>query len=189
MKHRLFISLDLPENCRQEVADLQNQLDKLKLPVIWKKVNQLHLTLNFLGQVSDENLNKINIAIQDSIKEFAIFSLQPLYLETLYSRHDPTILYLSLDKSEELIALQRLLAESLSEITPQPRRFLPHITVGHLSRTDPVSTKRFTDIVSDFPVPKLSSFVVEKLILYESLVSRSGHTYQKLASFMLKSGE
>lgn len=185
MKHRLFTAIDLPETSLPEVLALQIQLDKLRLPVIWEK--HLHLTLNFLGSVADDQVGIIKNLVTKAVQPFTNFILQPLYLETLYSRHDPTILYLSLAKSEELTELQASLSSTLNEITPQPRRFLPHLTIGRLSRTDPVSTKRFMDIISDFPAPPFSEILVDKVILYKSLLSKPASIHQKIAQFMLES--
>lgn len=168
----------MPETTLGEVAALQPQLDKLKLPIIWEK--HPHLTLNFLGLADPKDITPL-------IPAFRSFTLQPLYLDTLYNRHEPTILYLSIAKSEELMDLQNSLSLSLSQITPQPRRFLPHITLGHLKRTDPVSTKRYMDILSGFESPQFSSFSVDKITLYQSLISQASTTYQKLATFVLKS--
>lgn len=167
----------MPETILGEIAALRPQLDKLKLPIVWGK--HPHLTLNFLG-LADPKI------IAPLIPSFHSFTLQPLYLDTLYNRHEPTILYLSIAKSEELIELQKSLSVSLSQITPQPRRFLPHITIGRLKRTDPVSTKRYMDLISDFNSPHFSSFTVNKITLYQSLISQAGTTYQKLATFVLE---
>lgn len=178
MNHRLFIAIDLPEATHGEIAVLQPQLEKLNLPVVWEKYP--HLTLNFLGK-ADPKL------VVPLIPPFHPITLQPLYLETLYSRHEPTIIYLSLAKSEDLLQLQASLSSSLGPITPQPRKFLPHITIARLKRSDPVSTKRFMGIVSDFESPQFSPFTVDKLVLYQSLITHTGTTYQKLATFMLES--
>ncbi len=183
MKHRLFIAIDLPETTLGEVAALQSQLDKLKLPIVWEK--HTHLTLNFLGRIPDYQLPPVKKAISQAIQPFSNFTIQPLYLDSLYSRHEPTILYLSVAKSQELMNLQESLSQALSQITPQPRRYLPHISIGHLKRTDPVSTKRYMDILSDFDSPQFSPFTVNKIILYQSLISQAGTTYQKLATFSL----
>ena len=174
MKHRLFIAIDLPEATLSEIAILQSQLEKLALPLVWEK--QPLLILNFLG-LADPG------AITPLIPPFHSFTLSPLYLDTLYSRHDPTILYLSLAKSEELLQLQASVSSSISSITPQPRHFLLHISIGKLKRTDPVSTKRAIDIISNQEVPVLSEFLVDHVTLYKSLLSRTGSTYQKLATF------
>lgn len=178
MKHRLFIAIDLAVTTLGEIAALQPQLDKLKLPIIWEK--HPHITLNFLGKADPK-------AIIPLIPPFPSFTLQPLYLDTLYSRHEPTILYLSLAKSEDLIQLQASISSGISSITPQPRKFLPHITIARLRRTDPVSTKRFMDLISDFESPQFSPFVVDKIALYESLLSKSGATHRQISQFMLQS--
>jgi len=174
LKHRLFIAIDLPEATLSEIAALMPQLDKLKIPLVWEK--RPHLTLNFLGRAD----SKLVIPL---IPQFHPFLLQPLYLDTLYNRHEPTILYLSLAKSEDLLQLQASISSSISSITPQPRKFLPHITIGRLKRTDPVSTKRFIDRISDFESPQFSSFAVDKITLYQSLITQAGTTHQKLATF------
>ncbi len=178
MKHRLFIAIDLAVTTLGEIAALQPQLDKLKLPIIWEK--HPHITLNFLGKADPK-------AIIPLIPPFPSFTLQPLYLDTLYSRHEPTILYLSLAKSEELMDLQKSLIVNLESITPQPRKFLPHITIGEFKRTDPVTTKHFIDVVSDFATSEFSEILVDKVILYESLPSKVGTTYRQISQFMLQS--
>ncbi|MEK7154729.1 MAG: RNA 2',3'-cyclic phosphodiesterase [Patescibacteria group bacterium] len=185
MKHRLFTAIALPEAVSDEIAGLQKDLDRLKLPVIWD--TSFHLTLNFLGQVTDPETGTIKNLIQQSTQQFRSFTIKPLYLDTLYSRHDPTVLYLTLSKSEELLELQDSLASALSSITPQPRKFLPHITIGKFRRTDPVTTKHFIDLVSDFATPEFSEILVDKVILYESLPSKAGTTYRQISQFMLQS--
>ena len=185
MKHRLFVAIDLPDSSQAEIVSLQTQLNKLNLPVVWEK--RSHLTLNFLGQIPDDQLSLVKKTISQVIEGSRSFTLSLLYLDTLYSRHEPTILYLSLAKSEELVDLQKSLSLSLSQITPQPRKFLPHITIGRLKRTDPVSTKRFIDIISDFSSPPFSPFTVDKITLYQNLITQASTTHQKLATFMLQS--
>ena len=187
LKHRLFIAIDLPESSKGEIIFVQKELDKLGLPIVWENPDHCHITLNFLGHVDHLILHQIKSLITEEVKNIPPFSLRPLYLETLYSRHEPTILYLSLAKSEELIDLQNSLSLSLSPITPQPRKFLPHIAIGYLRRTDPVSTKRAIDMVSNQEAPVLSEFLVDHITLYKNLLSATGSTYQKLGQFVLQS--
>ena len=185
MKHRLFTAIDLPDTTVSEIVTLQPQLEKLKAPLVWEK--RPHMTLNFLGQIPDDEVPLVKKALTQATQSAYQFTLQPLYVETLYSRHEPTILYLSLAKSEELNDLHKSLIVNLESITPQPRKFLPHITIAHLKRTDPVSTKRFMDLISDFESPPFSPFTVDKITLYQSLITQAGTTHQKLATFMLQS--
>ncbi|KKU79658.1 MAG: hypothetical protein UY06_C0016G0001, partial [Candidatus Amesbacteria bacterium GW2011_GWA2_47_70] len=43
------------------------------------------------------------------------------------------------------------------------------------------------DRISDFESPQFSSFAVDKITLYQSLITQAGTTYQKLATFVLQS--
>lgn len=186
MKHRLFIAIDLSESSKREVISVQKELDKLELPIIWENPAKCHLTLNFLGHVDHAILHQIKSLITEGVKNISPFSLRPLYLETLYSRHEPTLIYLSLSgDTPALLSLHESLTKNLNSITPQPRHFLLHISIGKLKRTDPVSTKRAIDIISNQEVPVLSEFLVDHVTLYKSLLSRTGSTYQKLATFQL----
>jgi len=54
---RAFISLELPEEIKKEIVKIQNKLPEF----IGKKTEKqnLHLTLKFLGEVGEEELEKI----------------------------------------------------------------------------------------------------------------------------------
>ena len=50
--HRLFVAVDLPEETRKEVGRLREPLPGAR----WVPTDQLHLTLRFIGEVSDATL-------------------------------------------------------------------------------------------------------------------------------------
>lgn len=183
MKHRLFVAIDVPST---EIVALQSKLDQLRLPVIWEKPEKIHLTLNFLGRVTPDQLHPVSRAVSQVVKTYNHLTIELLFLETLYQRHDQTLIYLSAF-SPDLIPLQKSLSQALNDISPQPRRFLPHITIGKIKRTDPATTKRVIDVISNFDYQPLSPFVADHLTLYESFLSAKGSTYQKIGQFMIKS--
>ncbi|OGC92190.1 2'-5' RNA ligase [Candidatus Amesbacteria bacterium RIFCSPHIGHO2_02_FULL_47_9] len=187
MKHRLFLAID---TLFSEIVSLQSNLNGLRLPVIWEKPEKLHLTLNFLGRTPDDQLSQITTLTSQVAKSFSPFTLQPYFLETLYHRHGSSLIYLGLTGDiEELKKLQNSLSQSLSRLSlPSQDRFLPHITIGKFKKDDPIQTKKFLSLVSDYDFTPLSPFTVDRLTLYESLLSRSGSHYQKLAGFALQKG-
>lgn len=182
MKHRLFLAIAVPP---AEIVALQNKLELLRLPIVWEKPEKLHLTLNFIGRVSSDQLGAVSRVIKSASQHFNALSVSLPFLETLYQRHDQTLLYLAAS-SPDLVPLQKAICAGLDSIKfPQPRRFLPHVTIGKLKRTDPTTTKRVIDIISNFDYQPVSSFVVDHLTLYESHLSSKGSTYQKVNSFRL----
>lgn len=187
MKFRLFLAIDLPFPLTQDIVKLQSSLNPLGLPVVWEKSDKLHLTLNFLGYVYDGDIQKIIGAIHEAVSGFGSFVLTPQFLETLYQRHEPSLIYLApTGDIDRLKDLQKLLRETINNLEiPQPIRFLPHITIGRLKRTDPVTTKAAIDKVSSVEFTPLSSFEVSRITLFKSLVSRSGSVYERLREFRL----
>ena len=70
MMHRIFIAINLPEDVKNQLAEYQKKIEGLfqpPVPVRWTKKDNLHITLEFLGNLSEEELIK---ACQDT-EEFA----------------------------------------------------------------------------------------------------------------------
>jgi RNA 2',3'-cyclic 3'-phosphodiesterase len=188
LKHRLFLSIDLPVDQRSSVADIQARLNRFNLPVIWEPLEKIHLTLNFMGKIPGETIPDILSRVGRICSHYTPFSLQPYFLETLYSRHDPTIIYLAPSGDVEILKnFQKEISAELDDLLlPQSRKFLPHFTIGRLKRTDPVATKKFIDQLSDFEITPLPQFQVDKVVLYESFVTKSGSTFQKIDQVMIQ---
>lgn len=190
MKYRLFIAADPPAAAKESIIRIQDQLSRSPYPVLWESSDKLHLTLNFIGATPPENLAEINRIVSSTASRFAPFTLTPAFLETLYQRHEQSLIYLGFSGDiQKLRDLQSSLSLSLTQISiPQPRRFLPHLTIGRLKRTDPPTTKRFLDQMRDLPFTPLPAFQITAITLYRSFLSRQGSTYQKLATFPLQLG-
>ncbi len=57
MKRRIFIAINLPENIKEELA--KYQLKWPELPCRWTKKENLHITLEFLGYLTDQDLMEV----------------------------------------------------------------------------------------------------------------------------------
>lgn len=189
MKHRVFIAVDVPEALHPHITQLQSDLETLHLPVSWELPQKLHLTLNFLGRLETAMLAQLALQLRGIAQNTNRFLLTPAFLETLYRRHDRSLIYLGFLKSSilPLLTLQKSLNQALALLSlPQQTRFLPHIALGQLRRTDPTFTKRYLDLVSQFDFRPLPSFSVDHITLYESLLSHSGSQYRQIQHHMLK---
>lgn len=189
MKHRLFVAISLPDSVRDQVVAYQNQLRDLGYSVDWEDPAKLHLTLNFLGRVPDDQLPAIRQVVRVGSAAASPFTLGLLYVATLYRRHDRSVVYLSV--GQDLSSLKRLQKELSRRYDrlgyPQPRRFSPHLTLGYLPKSDPPTVKKTMDRISQAPDPVIDSFLVDKVSLYESFLSRAGSRYQKIGRFVLQS--
>lgn len=171
-----------------EILALQQKLERLNLPVSWEPAEKLHLTLNFLGSLPAENINVLRTRIAPVIRSYPVFKLTPFFLETLYNRHDSSLVYLAPTGDVEILKnLQKDLRAVLNDLRlPQANRFLPHITIGKFKKADPVMIKQFLGQIAEFPFASLSSFEVNKVTLYESFLTRQGSSYQVVDRVMIK---
>jgi 2'-5' RNA ligase len=188
LKHRLFIAIDIPEPVRTEITALQKKLDKLGLPLVWEQPQKLHLTLHFLGATPEEQMRNLMSSLRQALHEYGQFSLTPYFLETLYKRHEHSLVYLGLQGDlEKLKVLQQALGDLLSGFKlPAQTKFLPHITIGKFKRDDPENTKKFLEKINSEDFTPLPGFTVDSVVMYESFLSKSGSHYQKIGLFDIK---
>ena len=57
MPHRLFIAINLPEEIKKKLSSFQEKWPDL--PIKWTKKDNLHITLEFLGYLTDDELLKV----------------------------------------------------------------------------------------------------------------------------------
>src|SRR6266699_1682394 len=60
---RVFIAVELPNEIRQSLADVQRALRSLTNSSRWVAPESIHITLKFLGEVPDQRIGDIHSAI------------------------------------------------------------------------------------------------------------------------------
>ena len=181
MKIRSFISLDFPLSLRHELsghAKLIAGQDK-RQQIRWLPSRNYHLTLVFLGEVESAILSGLQFALEQKLE--AAESV-PLTISTItpfpFSR--PRICVALVEQTTELLLLQRKVVNCVRKcgITPERRRFVPHVTLGRLK---PRAGKTV-----DFKVRNiLLSGVADSVTLFQSELTPDGAVHTALAEISL----
>jgi 2'-5' RNA ligase len=187
LKHRLFVAIDLPSTHKLLIAALTSTPQFQALPVIWEPPHKLHLTLNFIGSVDRETLARIQTSLQGVASRTSTFQLHLPFLETLYRRHLGSLVYLAPSGDlDQLAQLQSLLSSVIKNLAiPQPVRFLPHVMIGRLIKSDPVSTKATLSQIKDLSFTPPDPFTVSTFTLFESHLSKNGSVYRPIKYYSL----
>jgi len=182
MKIRSFISLDLPLSLRHELsghAKLIAGQDK-RQKIRWLPPENYHLTLVFLGEIESAILSGLQFALEQKLE--AAESV-PLTISAItpfpFSR--PRIAAALVDQTAELLRLQSDVANCVRKcgITPERRRFVPHVTLGRL-------TQRAGKTV-DFKVRNiLLSGIADSVTLFQSELTPDGAIHTALAEIPLR---
>jgi len=189
-KRRIFIAINLPEKIKKKLMDYQSKWPNL--PIRWIKPENLHLTLAFLGYLSDEELLevlKITKEVASRNSSFLINLKKIIYGPP--KKMPPRMVWAEGEKSEELGKLQKDLENSLLSSSfkglpePEARPYTPHITLGRIRawefrQIEPEERPKIAEEIS-------LSFEVNSIEVMESVLKRGGAEYTILESCPLKS--
>jgi 2'-5' RNA ligase len=171
MNQRLFVAIDPPTEIREQLAGICWGLPETK----WIAPEQLHLTLCFLGEVSSDAF----LDIQEALSEIksAPFALRLQGVGFFPPRGQPRVLWAGIETSEPLAVLQRKMITRLFALgfEPENRKFAPHITLARLHEVPATKVGKY---LAMHGLLSSSPFVVEKFLLYSSVLGRKGASHK-----------
>lgn len=185
---RLFVAIYPPQGGREGdpvrgSRDWLRAIRKLDPPLANHRPTppeQVHLTLQFIGDTPQGDLDRVIESIERSASGIAPFGLTPLRLMTLPPRGRPRLVALETDAPPPLLELQRRLAHRLARNPRQKAgdRFLPHLTLARFTHD---ARPRDLDVPARDPM-----FHVEHLALVRSVLLPTGAQHRVLREFPLK---
>ena len=174
---RLFLAIPLPDETKAALCTLQSSLPRgLRLVA----VDQLHLTLHFIGPALIEWLDEKLDAVR--CEPFPLTIRGVGHFET--ARNTIT-LWAGVDPSSPLMELHRLLGECLISLNlpVDPRPYSPHITLARGDRS--LMTPVLQTFVSDHSRLELPAIAVTEFLLYSSTLQPTGPVYTVERRFVL----
>jgi 2'-5' RNA ligase len=188
---RVFLGIGLPADVREAIASATAKVRGLHAPVAWTPPKNLHITLNFLGDILPERVAVVDRSMRAVASGIGPFSLTAEGGGAFPGTRNPRILWVGFLEPLELVRqLQQNMENALSGdgFPREDRPFHPHITVGRTrGALPPAWGERFVQALSGkgFGVVPVSSFT-----LYESRLGPGGPAYTPLCDFRLEgSGE
>lgn len=132
---RLFVAVNFPVAAKEKISSLVGELQKMPSDVKWVKAANLHLTVQFLGNVDAGQTPAIVDALRRAVTGINSFQLMPGGAGVFPTAARPRVLWLGLSgETSVLIRLQRQVQAELGRIgfLPEKRRFSPHLTLGRV---------------------------------------------------------
>ncbi|MGA8754032.1 RNA 2',3'-cyclic phosphodiesterase, partial [Candidatus Deferrimicrobium sp.] len=184
---RAFLGIGLPAGVRETIASAIRQARDLHPPIAWTAPKNLHITMNFLGEIFPERVPLIERSMRVVSCGVAPFSLTAEGGGAFPGTRNPRVLWVGFLEPLELVGqLQQNMGNALSGagFPREDRPFHPHITVGRTrGALPPAWGERFVQALSGkrFGVVPVSSFT-----LYESRLGSGGAVYTPLCDFRLE---
>ena len=181
-RHRVFIAINLPEEIKRELAKYEEKWPEL--PAKWTKSDQLHITLEFLGDLTDQELAEVCKIANEAASRHKIFSIN--LEKVLYGppkKFPPRMIWAEGEKSSDLKDLKQDLQECLKEeiaFRPEGKGFVPHITMARIREWDfkKIDPEERPEINEEINL----TFAAESIEVMESELRRGGPVYTVLES-------
>jgi 2'-5' RNA ligase len=128
-KIRCFVSLEIPQSFIKYATQIQEDIQNVDyLNAKYTKPSNLHLTLKFLGKISQAKVEKTLHLLSDI--EFIPFTIKIEQLG-VFSRQKINIVWLKVNGVNEL---QKKIDFALNTEFPEEDRFMGHITIARVKR-------------------------------------------------------
>lgn len=173
---RLFIGIDLPEELKKALLAFQSELKEMGVKGSWKAQENLHITLEFLGELEPRTLPILTETLTQVVRNHQPFSLNVGGLGAFPSFKRPHTVWTSI--SGGLMELNELKDElhyelALKGFGLEDRTFKPHLTLA--------SRPELADLdLSSAQTKKLGEFHVEEVVLFESKAIHGKRIYTDL---------
>jgi RNA 2',3'-cyclic 3'-phosphodiesterase len=182
---RTFIALELNPELRRPLLKLLRGLPRSS-EVKWCTENQLHVTLKFLGDVTDAQLADVCHAAKSASAGVAPFSLRVKGLGCFPAPRNPRVLWCGIDDPTNGCRRWVERADPLFEdlnFKPETRAFTPHITLGRSRSTTGGNVMR--EVLDSAPPPETGEMLVQQIVVFESRLLPGGAQYHPLATLPL----
>jgi 2'-5' RNA ligase len=183
---RVFCAIELPAEVRARLEDHVRQLRK-EVPdaaASWSRVENIHLTLKFFGNVEVKRIEKISAAAERAVKEFSTFQIGVGGTGVFPRPSRPQVLWIGVnDTSRQLSALQeRVENECAAEgFAKEDRAYKPHLTIARLRK--PEVSLADAHLKMQFEPIEIE---LKEIVVFRSELSPKGSKYTVISTAALR---
>lgn len=175
---RTFIALEINAETRDAIMDdvavLKHDFPRIK----WVGPESLHVTLKFLGDVGQRDLNDIFSAVDEAAARYEPFVVDIETLGVFPNWHAPRVVWAGCGEGvDEVVSLHKDVESSLAELgyDQEKRAFNPHVTLGRIKL--PADGYGLFDATRDMLNTNYGFMDVDAVTVFMSELKRSGPVY------------
>ena len=191
---RLFVALDLDAVIRERITRFLEGVREFAPDARWVSSRSLHLTLKFIGEQPDRNLEAIERALAELRSPATGLNFHGYgFFPTARSAR---VFWIGVDADEHLANLAGLVESALEPlgIRPEGRTFSPHLTLARGKSAAPQRHgddrpnrvfQRLQEKLQALSPPEFGTMTAREFFLYQSKLSPAGSQYTQLRRFPL----
>jgi 2'-5' RNA ligase len=179
---RLFVAIEIPAEVRQALGAAIGRLEKIGRGARWVRVEGIHLTLKFIGEMPGEKVP----AIEESLREARLSAPVEARFRGVgffpNERH-PRVCWAGVEGSPNLAELAAQVDTRLEKfgVERETRPFQPHLTLARFKSDD--GLPRLLEEIRKIERAEFGAVEAREFYLYRSELLRGGARHTKLAAF------
>jgi 2'-5' RNA ligase len=184
---RIFIALDIPAEIRERIAEFVEHARPYAPEAKWARIEGLHVTLKFVGEVSDAKVHEIRSALPAVKAE--PFDVKFSGSGFFPGPNAPRVFWIGVEGGEGLAGLAAAIDSTTHAlgIAKETRAFSPHLTLAR-SGSGPGSGQLLRPLRNFEQAEAGAQFgtmTAREFFLYRSELQKGGARYTKLERFGL----
>jgi len=188
---RAFVAIELDDALKTVLRQVQARFKRDSLAQIgrWVAPDGIHLTLQFLGDVSPGRVDEITQALERACRPFAPFPLSLTQPGFFPNARKLRVVWVGVySEADALLVLQRAVESALNGVgfPPEKRGFQPHLTLARIR--DQASTferEEMAKLIGKVKVDESVSMLARQVCLIRSDLQPGGAVYTQLAAVPL----
>jgi len=190
-KIRTFIGVEIAEKSRNQVAKFAQKLQEPDADIKWEPPHKFHVTLKFLDEILNEEVNDICLRIQRAVKDLQPFTLGLRGAGAFPNIQKPRNVWVGVAEGrKEITEVARRVDCAMQEIgfPRELRPFTPHVTLGRVKHATPALAD-MSDLLAQYENIDLGKSYIKSVTVFASHMARSGSNYTVLATCPLNNYE
>ena len=184
---RCFVAVDVPAEVRARVAELAGRLREAapRADVRWS-VENLHLTLKFLGEVPDARVPDVARAVGEVAAGHTSLALEACGTGGFPSASRPRVVYVAIGGQVDALARLAAAVDGALETLGFPgerRAFRAHLTVGRVR--SPRGGQGLSEALRAAAEAAAGSWTADEVLLYRSRLHPKGAVHEVVGRFPL----
>lgn len=183
---RAFIAIEFAAATVNRITAAIEQLKPHIVGIRWMASANYHLTLKFLGDIDESQIETIGQALADALHPFQRFTINAKGLGVFPNVKRPRVLWVGLVGSP-LTTLALAVEAALVPLgfPREEKAFTPHLTIGRWRQTERAD-RVLGEALKSWTYFDLGATVVDEIILFESVLKPAGAIYNRRKVITLK---
>jgi 2'-5' RNA ligase len=180
---RAFVAIDLEDGCRAKASKIIESFSEAGGDVKFVEPQNLHITLKFLGDVSEDDVKRIESSLLNGVKMMKPFKISLKGVGYFGSPKNIRTIWIGIENGRDgLISLSNMVNECLKDIFSMEGAS-PHLTIGRVRSAK--NREAIMDEINSMKDVKIGEMAVSEIKLKSSTLTKTGPVYEDVCVFRI----